>query len=175
MLYPDWWKPIEPYIPPKVQIITAYNTLYISTAGGLYAIDAETGAEKWVYATEMPLGNSPTIYNGVAYVGGFDHKIHAIDAYTGSGIWTFEAGSANELGAGFATNPLIVGDKLYAGNRDGYMYAVYIEGPNTGQLAWRYKTDGQIHYSAAYKDGVIYFASNDANGYALDANDGSLV
>jgi len=105
----------------------------------------------------------------VAYVGGFDRKIHAIDAATGQRLWTFEAEK------GFQTNPLVVGNKLYAGNRDGYFYAIYVSGPQTGQLAWKYKTDGPILYSAAYKDGVVFFASQDMHAYALDAQTGSLV
>jgi hypothetical protein len=168
-LEPIWYRPIEPYILPRVQIIAANGLLYVSTAKGLYALGAETGDVAWVYPTELPLGHSPTIHNGVAYVGGFDHKIHAIDALTGQGKWTFEAEK------GFQTNPLLVGDKVYAGNRDGNMYAIYTSGPQVGQLAWKYRTDGPVLYSAAYKDGVIYFASNDSHAYALDADDGSLV
>ncbi|MCA9943487.1 MAG: PQQ-like beta-propeller repeat protein [Anaerolineales bacterium] len=168
-LRPEWYKPFEAFIPPHVQIIAANNTLYISTASGLYAIDSSTGAEKWVYATEFPLGHSPSISNGVAYVGGLDRKIHAVNATTGAGMWTYSGG------AGFETNPLIVGDTLYAGNRDGKMYAITISGPNTGQLAWSYQTGGPILYSAAYSNGVIYFASNDSFAYALNATTGSLV
>ena len=169
-LRPVWYKPIEPYIPQKVQIVAANDTLYISTAKGLYALDAATGSEKWVYPTELPLGHSPTVVNGVAYVGGFDHKIHAIDAFTGRGLWTFEAE------AGFDTNPLVVNGMVYAGNRDGYMYAIYAhESPQRGTLAWKYKTGGPIHFSAAYKDNTIYFASNDSYAYALNATTGQLV
>lgn len=165
----EWYKPIEPYVSAKVQVIAANGLLYISTARGLYAIDAETGDEIWVYPTELPLGHSPTVVNGVAYVGGFDRRMHAIDAATGQGLWTFAAGG------GFQTNPLVVGDKLYAGNRDGYFYAIYVAGPNAGQLAWRYETGGPVLYSAAYKDGVVFFASNDSYAYALDVADGALV
>ncbi len=169
-LSPEWYKPFEPYIPQKVQIIAAYGMLYISTANGLYALDAETGAEKWVYPTELPLGHSPTIHNGVAYVGGFDHKLHAVDAISGQGLWTFEAEK------GFQTNPLVVDGIVYAGNRDGYMYAVGAHGTSDqGRLIWRYKTGGPVLFSAAYKDGVIYFASNDSYAYALNAQNGSLV
>ena len=168
-LRPLWFKTFEPYIPQRVQIIAVDNTLYISTSAGLYALDATTGDERWVYATEMPLGHSPTVAGGVAYVGGFDHMIHAIDTATGNGLWTFEAG------AGFQTNPLVVGDKLYAGNRDGSFYAIYISGPNEGKLAWKYATGGPILYSAAYQDGVVFFASNDNHAYALNAETGALV
>src|SRR6266498_891146 len=168
-LQPLWYKPFEPYISQKVQIIAAYNTLYIATAKGLYALDAESGAQRWVYPTELPLGHSPTIQDGIAYVGGFDHKLHAIDAFSGQGLWTFEAG------AGFETNPLVVEDKVYAGNRDGIFYAIYTEGPQAGQLAWQYPTQGPILFSAAYKDGIVYFASQDSHAYALDAQTGTLV
>jgi outer membrane protein assembly factor BamB len=169
-LRPIWYKPIEPYIPQKVQIIATNGTLYISTARGLYALDAQTGAEKWVYPTELPLGHSPTIHNGVAYVGGFDHKLHAINANTGQGLWTFEAE------AGFQTNPLVVNGLIYAGNRDSYMYAIYAnEHPQRGTLAWKYKTDGPVLYSAAYKDNTIYFASDDSYAYALNAQTGQLI
>ena len=168
-LDPEWYKPIEPYIPQRVQIVAANNLLYIATSAGLYALDAATGSTAWIYPTEFPLGHSPTIANGVAYVGGFDHKIHAVNALTGAGIWTFEAG------AGFQTSPLVVADLVLAGNRDGYFYAVHAAGANAGQLAWKYKTGGPILYSAAYKDGVVFFAANDSHAYALNATTGALV
>lgn len=175
-LKPIWFRPIEPYISPKTQIIAANDRLYIATARGLYALHTGTGATggagevAWVYATELPLGHSPTIHNGVAYVGGLDHKLHAVDALTGSALWTFEAH------AGFQTNPLVVGDLVYAGNRDGRMYAIYAHAhPNRGTLAWSYQTDGPILYSAAYQDNTIYFASNDSYAYALNAMTGELV
>jgi outer membrane protein assembly factor BamB len=166
MLGARWIKPIEPYISQKVQIIASGGMLYLSTARGLYALDAGSGAEVWVYATDMPLGHSPTVAGGVLYVGGFDRKIHALNAATGAPLWTFQAG------AGFHTNPLVVDNVVYAGNRDGTMYAVAAE---NGRLLWRYPTGGPILFSAAYQDGVLYFASNDGHAYALDAADGSLV
>jgi hypothetical protein len=168
-LKPLWFKPFEPYISQKVQVIAVSGNLYISTAKGLYALDADTGADRWVYPTELPLGHSPTVQNDVVYVGGFDRKIHAINAHTGQPLWTFDAGG------GFDTNPLVVEGKVYSGNRDGVFYAVHAEGQKIGQKAWSYKTDGPIHFSAAYKDGVVYFASDDSHAYALDADTGALV
>ena len=168
-LMPLWYKPFEPYILHRTQIIAEYGNLYIATSKGLYALDSDTGAEKWVYPTELPLGNSPTVKDGIVYVGGFDHKLHAVDARTGDGLWKFSAS------AGFDTNPVVVDDKVFAGNRDGYFYAIYSHGPSAGQLAWKYQTQGPIHFSAAYKDGVVYFASDDSHAYALNAQSGALV
>jgi len=169
ILQPSWYRPFEPYILPRVQVIADYGTLFISTANGLYALNAETGAILWIYPTEMPLGHSPTVHEGIVYVGGFDHKLHAIDASTGEALWKFEAA------ASFDTNPLVIEGKVFAGNRDGYFYAIHSEGENISKLAWKYKTGGPIHFSAAYKDEVIFFASNDSHAYALDARTGTLI
>jgi hypothetical protein len=136
----------------------------------MYAFNANTGVQLWVYGTEMPLGHTPTFFapNNTVYVGGFDHKIHAVNASNGEAKagWTF-----TDAGAGFDTNPLVISDSytgdqpiVFAGNRDGYFYA--FDG-NTGVLKWRYQTEGPIKFSAAYKQGVVYFASDDAYAYAL--------
>ena len=42
-LRPSWYRPIEPYILPRVQVIADYGRLFISTAKGLYVFNAETG------------------------------------------------------------------------------------------------------------------------------------
>jgi len=169
----EWYRPIEPYIPYKIQPIAANGKIYVSTAKGLYALNAANGNLDWVYPTELPLGHSPTIagVNGtsVAYVGGYDHRIHAIDAATGQALGGY---TAYEAGAGFETNPVIVNNTIYAGNRDGFFYALDAV---TGAFQWKFETGGPVLFSAAYKDGILYFASNDAFAYALNAADGSLV
>lgn len=168
-LVPVWYKPFEPYISQKVQVIAAEGKLFMSTARGLYALNAATGAELWVYPTEMPLGHSPTVYDGVAYVGGFDNKLHAIDVADGSQLWTFEAE------AGFHTNPLVVNGVVYAGNRDGRFYAIQATGENAGELLWQYGMGHPILFSAAYNNNRVFFAANDNRVYALNAQTGDLV
>jgi outer membrane protein assembly factor BamB len=160
----QWAVSLEPFIPFGNQIIAALDTLFVSTARGLYALNAENGALRWVFPTEMPLGNSPTIEGNVVYVGGYDRRLYALDALTGRKIWEYEAGG------GFATNPLVVEEKVILGNRDGWLYAINMN----GTLAWKFQTGGPILFSAAYKDGVVYFASNDSYAYALNADDGTL-
>jgi outer membrane protein assembly factor BamB len=169
----DWYRPIEPYIPYKIQPIAVNNKIYISTSKGLYAFNANTGSVDWVYATNIPLGHSPTIIqiNGqwIAFVGSYDHTIHALDANTGQALNGYIPHIAE---AGFETNPLVINNTIYAGNRDGYFYAL---DALTGALKWRYKTDGQILFSAAYFNNTVYFASMDNHAYALNANTGQLV
>ena len=165
---PVWYRPIEPYISQNVQIIAADGKLFVSTARGLYALNAADGEIAWVYPTEMPLGHSPTFDKGVLYVGGFDRKLHCIDAATGKRLWTFDGATA-----GYRTNPLVVENLVLLGNRDGTFYAIGANGTaQQGKLVWKYQTDAPINYSAAYKDGVVYFASMDMLAYALNAADG---
>ena len=175
-LHVEAYRVIEPYIPQHVQIIAANNLLYLSTAKGLYALYASdpdgNGPLRpldlaWRFDTELPLGNSPTYDNGVVYVGGFDRKLYALNANTGSLLWSFDGAKA-----GYDTNPVVADGKVMLGNRDGNFYAV---NTSNGTLAWSYATNGPINFSAAYKNGVVYFASMDNRAYALDTSNGSLV
>ena len=161
-----WVKPIEPYVSQHVQVVGAAGKVYVSTAKGLYAFNADTGAVAWVYPTKLPLGHSPTYDLGYLYLGGMDRKLHKVSASDGRGVWTFTAEG------GFSTNPVVAKGKVYAGNRDGAIYAV---NTGDGSLAWKFQTGNQILQSPAYLDGVLYFASNDGYAYALDAQNGTLV
>jgi outer membrane protein assembly factor BamB len=167
-----WYRPIEAYIPQNVQIITARSKLYLSTARGLYALDANTGETVWRFDTQMPMGHSPTVVGDTVYVGGFDRKIHALNADSGALRWSFSGAQA-----GFSVNPLVVEGKVFAGNRDGRFYAL---DAGNGALKWQYPPAnkaavGPILTSAAYSNGIIYFASNDNHAYALNAANGNLV
>jgi outer membrane protein assembly factor BamB len=167
----EWYRPIEAYIPQNVQLIASGGLIYVATANGLYALNAFNGETVWRFDTKMPLGNSPTVANGVVYVGGYDRNLYALRAADGALLWSFSG-----AGAGYSTNPLVVDGKVLLGNRDGYFYAIGEHGTTQqGQLVWKYKTDGFIDISAAYADGVVYFASNDNHGYALRVNNGTLV
>ena len=159
----EWYRPIDPYIAPKVQVIAANDLLFVSSARGLYAFDT-AGNIKWTYGTTLPLGNAPTIYNGTAYVGGMDHRLYAIDILTGRARWIFEGD------AGFDTNPLAINDVVYLGSRAGTFYAIN----TSGQQVWSYHAGAGIHFSAAYNNGLIYFAADDSKAYALDAITGGV-
>lgn len=170
-LHVEWYRPIEAYIPQNVQLIASGGLIYVATSRGLYALNAFSGDLVWRYETELPIGNSPTVSNGVVYFGGYDHKLHALRADNGEPLWSFDGAAA-----GYSTNPLVVDGRVLLGNRDGYFYAIGANGtPEQGQLLWKYKTGGLIDISAAYANGVVYFASLDNHAYALRVENGNLV
>jgi outer membrane protein assembly factor BamB len=181
----DWYRTITPYIPPRFQIIAANNTLYISSAKGLYALNASTGGQNWVFPTELPLGQSPTYASiggeNILFVGGHDHRLYAIKD-SGSSYqlkWTFEMGinstlDPGEIPSGYDTNPLVINNTVYMGNRNGYVYAVDAA---SGRLIWKFKTNGRIDFSiaASANNSIVYAVSNDTYAYALNAANGNLV
>ena len=108
-LRPVWYRAIEPYISQNVQIIAADGKVFIATARGLYALKAADGETAWVYPTEMPLGHSPTYHNSALYVGGFDRRLHCIDAASGKRLWTFDGAKAGfALGRGTYEEELLL-------------------------------------------------------------------
>jgi outer membrane protein assembly factor BamB len=95
--------------------------------GNQYALDAQTGALIW----STPLGitnapicvpptlgitSSPTVVNGVVYVGGGDSYWYALDASTGAVLWRVFTGLNTQAGAHYNwSSPLIVGNFAYIG------------------------------------------------------------
>jgi len=176
-LSPKWYRPIEAYIDQKVQLVVSGDRLFVASSRGLYCMDARTGqaCSGWTdYHTEMPLGHSPTVVDGVVYVGSFDRRVHAVSATTGQRLWV-----SPTAGAGFSVNPVVANGLVYAGSRDGYFYAFRT---GNGSIAWQYPLAGQpalgpICYSPAYDSGsdTLYFASDDNYAYALRASTGALA
>jgi len=156
-----WSKTFSAFIPHKVQIIGSGDFVYVSAADGLHALRYDTGAEAWLYRTDMPVGHSPTIVNGIAYFGAYDRQIHAVNATTGARIWTFTGRR------GFDNNPLVVNGALYTGGRDGYFYKL---NASNGAKIWEYRFDTPISYSPAIKNNVLYFGGHNSHAYALRDN-----
>jgi len=53
--------------------------LYIgSTDGAIYSLDAKTGALRWRFQTDGPVISSPTIEEGLVYVGSADRYLYAL-------------------------------------------------------------------------------------------------
>lgn len=58
------------------------------SAGKLYAVDAETGAQLWEFDARAAVRSSPAVSHGRVYFGAEDGKIRSLDAKTGAEIWT---------------------------------------------------------------------------------------
>jgi len=122
-----------------------HETIYASSLyGRVYAIDAKSGAQRWV--TQIPGGADrtstfdPTISAGVVYVGTW-HETHpltgglaALDATTGQILWIHDfTPRSPELDSYCRSHPVVTGSLVIASAADGRIYGLDRE---TGDTRW---------------------------------------
>ncbi|MFA5316189.1 MAG: PQQ-binding-like beta-propeller repeat protein [Dehalococcoidales bacterium] len=100
--------------------VVAGDTVYVTSMNGrLYALDADTGVEKWRFEdAEGAIVSSPVIYEGKVYFGSFDRYFYAVNADTGQLAWR----SSLQAERWFWANPLVLDGTVYAGAMDGRVY-----------------------------------------------------
>jgi len=70
------------------------------------------------------------------------------------------------------SSPAIVGDSLYIGSSDYYVYSL---NATSGALLWKHATGNEVRSSPTVAGGIVYVGSMDYSVYALNASTGSLV
>jgi quinohemoprotein ethanol dehydrogenase len=122
--------------------------------GNVYAIDARTGQLRWSFAPKIDravlgiqccggVNRGVAVWRGKVYVGAVDGTLYALDAATGSAVWTVDtiydhAHSYTSTGAPYVANELVViGNSGAEYDARGYITAYNIQ---TGKLAWRFFT-----------------------------------
>ena len=156
--------------------VIAGGTLYVGSGDHhVYALDVESGALKWAFATGNVVHASPAVADGVVYVGSWDRNMYALDAATGRERWRFQTGDDtliyNQIG--IASSAAVAGGAVFFGCRDGHFYAV---DARTGKQRWSVDNKmGWVISSPAVHDGVVYFPTSDGRRFkAVDAATGDV-
>jgi outer membrane protein assembly factor BamB len=138
-------------------------------------------ALKWKFETNGLVISSPTLVDGVAYVGSQDKNIYALDADTGNKIWNF----ATDFRV--RSSPAVVDGKVYTGADDGNIYCLNAE---DGTQLWKTPAGGitmlsgeeyrqkavpHIRSSPTVVGDMVYVGSLDKNLYCLNANSGNVI
>ena len=159
----------------------AAETLFVhSDDGHLYAFDPSTGNERWrapiSTTARVPLDAAGSRYNhyassaviagDVAYVGGFDGSVVALDVATGHESWR---ASAQDTVAG---TPAVAGGHVFFGSFDGHVYAV---DATSGDEMWRYDSGAAVVSSPLVHAGLVVIGSRSYDLVALDAATGETV
>src|SRR5207253_2792188 len=72
--------------------VVGYGRLYFANNHGVvYALNAETGATDWSFATGGKIKGAVALEGGRVYVGSYDHHVYALDADTGKLLWKAKA------------------------------------------------------------------------------------
>ncbi len=129
----------------------------------------------WKFTTNGAVISSPTVVDGIVYVGSEDKNIYAIGAWSGNLIWNFTTKAA------IASSPAVANGLVYTGGDDGYVYCL---NAYTGALIWQTFVNGDLPFSYAtivltsspvVSGGIVYIGSLDGYLYALNANNGDIV
>lgn len=97
------------------------RTVYVTTGyGRIHALDASTGAERWVQDVNAPAGVAPTIAGDLLYIVSRDSRVRALETATGRIRWqmaatpavsTYAAGGAGvAMGSGMVVVPFPSGE-----------------------------------------------------------------
>jgi len=115
----------------------------------LFALDLETGAEKWSYTVEH-VGNEPvTDGNGVIYWSSFEGNVYALDA-AGGLIWK-EPGTTSNIFA-----PCLLGDDwLVVPEIAGAARYTWCLDRATGKTLWRFEHGGHAYRPCCHGDRVL--------------------
>jgi outer membrane protein assembly factor BamB len=152
--------------------------------GGLdstvYAVDIQTGAQKWKLRTNGEIRSNLVLHNNQLYLAGGNGVLSCIDKNTGKALWRvifdynalFLAERRYDFADYYHSSPLIHNNIIYLGSGDGLMKAFNAD---NGDLLWSFKVGEIIHSTAVIVKDKLCFGSYDGNVYALSIRDGSLA
>jgi outer membrane protein assembly factor BamB len=113
-------------------------------------------------------GLPPAIYHGLAYSVSGDGVVYAMNASTGTQVWTYS------VGVFLSSSPAIVDGVVYFTSNYGFPANVYALDASTGALQWKLSIGSQSTSSPVVVDGALYVGSEDGALYALNARKGTL-
>ena len=127
-----------------------------SVDGAVHALDAATGASRWIFYTQSPIRFAPVFWEGALFVGSDDGHLYCLDAATGKLRWKLRAGPRGDLLLG---NERMVSRWPVRGGaaiRDGILYFaagiwptegvfVYALNAKTGKVIWKNDSSGDIY------------------------------
>jgi outer membrane protein assembly factor BamB len=149
------------------------------TRGPIFALDASTGALKWLSAVS---GSFYGLVDGVVYAATTDNQLYALDAARGSARWHFQM-KAQFDGLKVADGQVyLLAAQRASGNPN---VALSVLNASTGALQWSYPTspkDLENLSLVGVENGVVYLTSSEQQklaalplALALNASDGSLL
>jgi outer membrane protein assembly factor BamB len=147
----------------------AGDTVYVGSADKrLYAIDAETGHERWHFDTQGIVRSTPAVSDGVVFFGSRDHYIYAVDPKTGSMRWRYD--TLREV----VSSPLVDRGTVYIGSRSSDLLALDAV---SGKVKWKsFYWSSWVESSARIRDGILYIGSSDAQQlFAIDPRTGQRI
>jgi outer membrane protein assembly factor BamB len=146
---------------------------YIANSAFVYAVDLKTGSEAWRYPAEsdskLLFFATPVLTaDGQLLIGsaGTNHPFVSIDPATGKENWT----ESFAKGAWLAS-PLVLNEKIYAPNTDGFLYTLDMNGK---EAADPINLGGALWASPATDGALLYVTSLDHQFHIINPTEGVI-
>ena len=135
--------------------------------GHVLAFDAATGRPRWRHDAGARVRSSVAVAAGLVVFGTTGGHVRAVSARDGALRWDFATDGAAHTFAdagndttSIVDSPVIAGDAVVVGGRDGFIYALELA---TGQQRWRTTHDGSSWILGGAWDGEhVFIASGSA-------------
>lgn len=148
---------------------------FLSGNNSLYALDASTGKQLWLYTRQDPSslsirgGSKPLIRNGTLYVGFSDGSFVALLASTGTVKWEVLL-NKNKKFRDMDSDPVLDGDLIYI---MGFDQATYCLKASTGEIVW--KNDHGGYGRALVHGDFLYLPTTSDEVVSLEKSTGKKV
>lgn len=142
------------------------RTVYLGSGFNAFAIDADTGIQRWKTQMDYAGESSPTVAEGVVYVASKENHLYAFDAATGEQLWFFKTDGL------LFGSPSVVDDAVLIGGDDGDLFSVNRE---NGHVLWKTTLDSAVYSTAAISGGRVYVTTEGQTVSAVDLETGDLI
>jgi outer membrane protein assembly factor BamB len=162
--------------PVRSSPVVAGGVVYVGSSDSrLRALDGRTGEIHWAADAGAPIDAAPAVAGGVVLAATRAGEFLAFDRASGAVRWRVRAGPELPLawegmsGDLYTASPAVAGDVAVFGGGDGVVYAIDLA---SGDVRWRFATEGRVRSSPAVAEGVVYAGSADGSLYAIALEDG---
>ena len=141
--------------------IVVDNTIYVGSTGGkMYSIDTDE-SKNWEFTTGDEILSSPAYVNKTIIFGSTDGSVYCLKKSDGDLEWKVD------LNDKVISSPTVDGhdNNVFIGSDEGNMTCLDVR---DGTVKWSHSTGDKVQSTAAIKDNLVAFGSN--NGYLYVLN-----
>src|SRR5918993_2403060 len=114
------------------------RAIYGTFANEVLAVDLASRKIVWRYThpdRKFPFYSSAAVADGRVFLGGRDKLLHALDAGTGTAVWTLSTRARID------SSPAVSGGRVYVGSSDGKLYVV---DATSGKTVFEFEAGGPL-------------------------------
>ncbi|HOW90348.1 MAG TPA: PQQ-binding-like beta-propeller repeat protein, partial [Elusimicrobiales bacterium] len=132
-----------------------------SRDGGIYALNARTGALIWRYAADGWVDASPAVSGDSVFCPSMDGYLYRLDRATGALIWKAQ------LGASSVSSPLVYEGKVAVGTGSPENKLKVLE-VSSGRTLSERQAAQPVDSAPSLEGDIVYFGANDGTVYAFN-------